>query len=129
MTKKSKSMNDSVRINAASGRSQDIVRVGEGGPTLPKVSHVLGVLSLIWSLIAWAEWFLIPFLYPHDGSPVPYLGFALQAIILLLGCVCVLILIPPLAIAVRRPWMLVYTIPAAAFVAFQVWCFVMEIFW
>ena len=122
-------MNDSLRSDAASGRSQEPTHPGANGRTLQIVSHVLGLLSLIWSLIAWAEWFLIPFLYPHDGSPVPYLGFALQAIILLLGCVCVLILIPPLAIAVRRPWMLVYTIPAAAFVAFQVWCFVMEIFW
>ena len=122
-------MNDSLRSYAASGRSQEPTHLGASGRTLQTVSHVLGVLSLIWSLIAWAEWFLIPFLYPHDGSPVPYLGFALQAIILLLGCVCVLILIPPLAIAVRRPWMLVYTIPAAAFVAFQVWCFVIEISW
>lgn len=122
-------MKDSLGINAASGRSQDPTRVGAGGRTLRTVSHVLGVLSLIWSLIAWAEWFLIPFLYSHDGSAVPYLGFAPQAISLLFGCVCVLIFIPLLAIAVRRPWLLIYTIPAAAFVAFQVWCFVIEIFW
>lgn len=122
-------MNDSLRSYAASGRSQEPTHLGASGRTLQTVSHVLGVLSLIWSLIAWAEWFLIPFLYPHDGSPVPYLGFALQAIILLLGCFCVLIFIPLLAIAVRRRWMLTYAIPAAAFVAFQVWCFVIEISW
>ena len=122
-------MNDSLRVNAASDRSHDPNRVRASGRTLRTVSHVLGVLSLIWSLVAWAEWFLIPFLYPQDGSPVPYFGFAPQAILLLLGCVCVLIFIPLLAIAVRRPWMLIYTIPAAAFVAFQVWCFVIEIFW
>ena len=121
-------MNDSVRINAASGRSQDDARVGEGGRTLRKVSHVLGVLSLIWSMIAWAEWFLIPFLYPHDGSPVPYLGFAPQAILLLLGCVCVLIFIPLLAFAVRRSALLLYAIPAAAFVVFQIGSFVLAIF-
>ena len=92
-------------------------------------SHVLGVFSLIWSLIAWSEWFLIPLLYPDDGSPVPHLAFAPQAILLFLGCVGVLILIPPVAIAVRRSWMLLYAVPAAAFVAFQVGRFVSEILW
>ena len=84
-------------------------------------SHVVGVISLIWSLVAWSEWFLIPLLYPADGSPVPHLAFAPQAILLFLGCVGILILIPLLAIAVRRSWMLIYAVPAAAFVAFQVW--------
>ena len=122
-------MNNSLKRNPAAVRTHDPNLVGASQRTLRTVSHVLGVLSLIWSLIAWAEWFLIPFFYPHDGSPVPYLGFAPQAILLLLGCGCVLIFIPLLAFAVRRPWMLIYTIPAAAFVAFQVWCFVIEIFW
>lgn len=96
---------------------------------MPIASHVLGVFSLIWSLIAWSEWFLIPLLYPDDGSPVPHLAFAPQAILLFLGCVGVLILIPPVAIAVRRSWMLLYAVPAAAFVAFQVGRFVSEILW
>ena len=74
-------MNDSLRSDAASGRSQEPTHPGANGRTLQIVSHVLGLLSLIWALIAWAEWFTIPFLYAHDGSPVHYLGFALQAII------------------------------------------------
>ena len=79
-------------------------------------------------MIAWAEWFLIPFLYPHDGSPVPYLGFAPQAIILFIGCFGVTALIPLLAIAMHRSKLLLYAIPAAAFVVFQVGSFVLEIF-
>lgn len=93
------------------------------------VSHVVGVISLIWSLVAWSEWFLIPLLYPDDGSPVPHLAFAPQAILLFLGCVGILILIPLFAIAVRRSWMLIYAVPAVAFVAFQVWSFVSDILW
>ena len=68
-------MNDSLKINAASDRSHDPNRVQARGRTLRTVSHVLGVLSLIWSLIAWAEWFLFLFfiltmvaLYPTWGS-------------------------------------------------------------
>ena len=121
-------MNNSLKSNLASNRSQDPNSVGSSGRRLRTVSHVVGLLALIWSLIAWAEWFLIPFLYPHDGSPVPYLGFAPQAILLLLGCVGVMILIPLLAIAVRRWALLLYAGPAAAFVAFQVGSFVLEIF-
>jgi len=85
------------------------------------VSHILGVFSLVWSLIAWSEWFLIPLLYPGDGSPVPHLVFVPQAILLFLGCVGVLVLIPLISIGVRRSRMLIYAVPAAAFVAFQVW--------
>ncbi len=121
-------MNSSLKRNRASVRTHDPNVVGASGRTLRTVSHLVGVLSLIWSLIAWAEWFLIPFLYSHDGSPVPYLGFAPQAILLLLGCVGVMILMPLLAIAMRKPVILIYTIPAAAFVAFQVGSFVLEIF-
>lgn len=121
-------MNNSLKSNAPSDRFPDPNRVGASGRTLRTVSHVVGVLSLIWSLIAWSEWFLIPFLYPHDGSPVPYLGFAPQAILLLLGCVGVMILIPLLAIAMQRAKLLLYAVPAAAFVVFQVGSFVLEIF-
>ena len=121
-------MNNSLKRNPAADRTHDPNDIGVSQRRLRTVSHVVGLLALIWSLIAWAEWFLIPFLYPHDGSPVPYLGFAPQAILLLLGCVGVMILIPLLAIAVRRWALLLYAGPAAAFVAFQVGSFVLEIF-
>ena len=123
-------MNYQPKSSAASAlRSQDPSSFGSSRNPMRIASHVLGVFSLIWSLIAWSEWFLIPLLYPDDGSPVPHLAFAPQAILLFLGCVGVLILIPPVAIAVRRSWMLLYAVPAAAFVAFQVWRFVSEILW
>ena len=121
-------MNNTLKSNPAADRTHDLDRVGASERPLRTVPHVLGVLSLIWSLIAWAEWFLIPFLYPHDGSPVPYLGFAPQAILLLLGCVGVMILIPLLAIAMQRSKLLLYAVPAAALVVLQVGSFVLEIF-
>ena len=103
--------------------------LGPNRNPMRRASHVLGAFSLVWALIAWSEWFLIPVLYPDDGSPVPHLAFAPQSILLFLGCVGVLILIPLLAIAVRRASMLIYAVPAAAFVAFQVWRFVNEVLW
>ena len=95
---------------------------------LRAVSHVLGVLSLIWALIAWAEWFLIPLLYPHDGSPAPYLEFAPLAILLLLGCFIISIVNPLISIAARQSKMLIYGVPAAVFVLFQVGSFLYDIF-
>ena len=108
--------------------SQDLSSNGSSKRSLRTVSHVLGVLSLIWALIAWAEWFLIPLLYPHDGSPVPYLEFAPLAIALLLGCFIISIVNPLVSIAARQSQMLIYAVPAAAFVVFQIGSFVLDIF-
>ena len=123
-------MNDQQKSSAALAlRSQDPSSFGSSRDPMRIASHVVGVISLIWSLVAWSEWFLIPLLYPDDGSPAPHLAFAPQAILLFLGCIGILILIPLLAIALRRSRMLIYAVPAVAFVAFQVWRFVSDILW
>lgn len=84
-------------------------------------SRIVGVFAVIWAVVAWVEWFLIPILYPASGGPVPHLAFAPQVILLLLGCVAVVLIIPAWAIGTRCWWMLIYAVPAAAYVVFQVW--------
>jgi len=85
------------------------------------ISHVIGVFSLFWAVVAWAEWFLIPILFPADGGPVPHLAFAPQAILLFLGCVGVVLTMPVLALATCRWRILLYALPAAAYLLFQFW--------
>ena len=121
-------MNNSLSSTAVSDRSHDSNRIRASRRNLQTVPHVVGLLSLIWSLIAWAEWFLVPVFYPRDGSPVPYLGFAPQAILLFLGCVGFTIIILLLASVMHRRGLLFYAIPGADFVVFQVGSFVFEIY-
>ena len=30
-------------------------------------SHIVGVFAVIWAVVAWVEWFLIPILYPASA--------------------------------------------------------------
>ncbi len=83
--------------------------------------HLVGGVALIWRVAAWAEWLLIPALYPREGGPVPYLAFAPQAILLFLGCVAIVLIVPILALASRQRWAILYSLPAAAYLVYQAW--------
>jgi hypothetical protein len=84
-------------------------------------SHIAGVFALIWAIVAWVEWFLIPIIYPANGGPVPHLAFAPQAILLLLGCVTIALTLPALAFRTRQWRVVLYAVPAAAYLAFLAW--------
>lgn len=84
------------------------------------VFHLVGTFALLWGIVAWLEWFLIPIVNPATGGPVPHLAFAPQAILLFLGCVAIILIMPVWEFGTRCWWMLVYAVPAAAYVVFQV---------
>ena len=94
-------------------------RTETGRSTL--VLHFIGAFALLWSTVAWLEWFLIPFYFPASGGPVPHLAFAPQAILLFLGCVVISLAIPTMALVIRRWETLLYAVPAVAYVVFQAW--------
>lgn len=48
--------------------------------------HVVGVFSILWTAVAWGEWFAVPVLFPDRGGPVPYLDFAMVSMWLFVGC-------------------------------------------
>jgi hypothetical protein len=101
-------------------RTADVRRRSEPGRgTL--AFHLIGTFALLWSIVAWLEWFLIPILFPSNGGPVPHLAFAPQAILLLLGCVVTSLTMPIIALSARRWGTLLYAVPSVAYVAFQVW--------
>lgn len=82
--------------------------------------HMIGVFALIWSGVAWAEWFLIPHFHPAAGGPVPHLAFAPQALLLFLGCVAIVLVIPAQAFLQRGRAKSLYALPAAVYVACQI---------
>ncbi len=78
------------------------------------------IFCVTWGLVAWAEWFLVPILVPNEGGPVPYLNFALQALVLFFGCVFVLFFMLVQVVQTYQWKWLLFAIPAGAFVLFQV---------
>jgi hypothetical protein len=81
--------------------------------------HLIGAAGLVWSLITWIEWFVIPFLFPNRHGPVPYLDFAPQTCFLLFGCTIfsVVIFFLPLSWKMR----ILYLSGPVSFLAYQSW--------
>ena len=89
---------------------------------------IAATFCFAWGTVAWIEWFFIKEFYPSDGSPVPHLQFAFQAVVLLLGCVVATIAVPLIAVISRR-WLVIFcAVPPATFVFYQFWRFCHDFF-
>jgi hypothetical protein len=81
--------------------------------------HAMGAIATFWGVAAWAEWFVVPMLYPGRSGPAPYLDFALGTVVLFLGCFinATAVLLWPWRLAWY--WRVAYALVPASYVGFQ----------
>lgn len=83
--------------------------------------HITGLLAVLWAVIAWLEWFLIPIIFPGDGGPVPHMMFAAQAALLFIGCITFSLACWVQVKKTQCWYTILYTTPGIAYVLFQLW--------
>ena len=66
---------------------QKEIKVTTAVDRLSIADQILRPIPPTLGLIAWAHWYAIPRLIPHDGSPAPYMEFIPAYLLLLFGAI------------------------------------------